>query len=562
MGNEWTPMAKAAVPVTEFEEIDPDELHLVGKGANGFPTLIAKAAAEEVGAVLDDLLGKADAEKVDCPTCKGKGTIRQGNMKCPDCKGAKKVTPEAAKSIADELELFAKEQAEYETACKAKYKQADRDKMAEAGQAMPDGSYPIADAEDLAKAIKAVGRGGADHDAIRKHVIARAKALKLSAEIPDTWNADGSLKDDTSKSVTVEFELAKDGTLIAGANPANLGTPEPLPAVDENGTAASTPGSPEWETVDAQNLIAAGQKLAVVAQMLESAMSREQMEVAVGQADDMRDVWDLDSALYCLQDCLRLVAALAFREEAEATKSGVEKQGRRLSGQTRDAIAASRDALSQLLGSDDPSKTDKETEEQTATERNRGAVTQSPSKKDGTTSKEIDDMTIDELNALLDERESARREAKKAPKADRKAEKAEKASAEEERLAALSDEERAAEIAKAEEKREQKRAAKSTAATSEIREALSEVSASLTKVAETVQGLEDRLSTVEKMAAPGGPVKTRDTATVAKASQKDALTIERDSYRQRADETSDATERQGYLEKAKAVQERLDAVAS
>jgi ATP-dependent protease ClpP protease subunit len=77
----------------------------------------------------------------------------------------------------------------------AKYKQDDRDRMAKSGQAMPDGSYPIADAEDLDNAIHAVGRGGADHDAIRKHIITRAAALGLSSKIPDNWNSDGSMAD-------------------------------------------------------------------------------------------------------------------------------------------------------------------------------------------------------------------------------------------------------------------------------------------------------------------------------------------------------------------------------
>ena len=75
-----------------------------------------------------------------------------------------------------------------------KYSDKDRQAMADKGQAMPDGSYPIADAEDLDNAIHAVGRGGADHDAIRKHIIARASALGLSDRIPDNWSADGSLK--------------------------------------------------------------------------------------------------------------------------------------------------------------------------------------------------------------------------------------------------------------------------------------------------------------------------------------------------------------------------------
>lgn len=74
-----------------------------------------------------------------------------------------------------------------------KYSADDRKKLAKKGQAMPDGSYPIADAEDLDNAIRAVGRGGADHDAIRRHIIQRAKALGLSEKIPDNWNPDGSL---------------------------------------------------------------------------------------------------------------------------------------------------------------------------------------------------------------------------------------------------------------------------------------------------------------------------------------------------------------------------------
>jgi len=75
-----------------------------------------------------------------------------------------------------------------------KYNADDRKRMASSGEAMPDGSYPIADGEDLDNAIHAVGRGGADHDAIRRHIIKRAAALGLSSRIPDNWSSDGSLK--------------------------------------------------------------------------------------------------------------------------------------------------------------------------------------------------------------------------------------------------------------------------------------------------------------------------------------------------------------------------------
>jgi hypothetical protein len=72
-----------------------------------------------------------------------------------------------------------------------------RKKAAASGASMSDGSYPIKTKADLRKAIKAVGRGGADHDKIRAHIVKRAKALGLEAMVPSDWNPDGSLKTTT-----------------------------------------------------------------------------------------------------------------------------------------------------------------------------------------------------------------------------------------------------------------------------------------------------------------------------------------------------------------------------
>lgn len=80
----------------------------------------------------------------------------------------------------------------------AKYSADDLKRLGAAGKAFknPDGSYsyPIDDGEDLNNAIHAVGRGGADHNAIRRYIIRRAKALGMSDKIPDNWNSDGSLR--------------------------------------------------------------------------------------------------------------------------------------------------------------------------------------------------------------------------------------------------------------------------------------------------------------------------------------------------------------------------------
>jgi hypothetical protein len=77
----------------------------------------------------------------------------------------------------------------------AKYSAEDKRTMAKNGTAMPDGSYPIGDKADLEKAIQAVGRGNADHDAIRRFIMKRAKALGAMGSIPINWKADGSLKE-------------------------------------------------------------------------------------------------------------------------------------------------------------------------------------------------------------------------------------------------------------------------------------------------------------------------------------------------------------------------------
>ena len=85
----------------------------------------------------------------------------------------------------------------------AKYTQSQIDAMGKKGQAFgpdKDGhySYPIADHADVKSAVKAVGRGKADHDKIRKYIIKRADAIGASHLIPDNWNSDGSLKQSNS----------------------------------------------------------------------------------------------------------------------------------------------------------------------------------------------------------------------------------------------------------------------------------------------------------------------------------------------------------------------------
>lgn len=74
---------------------------------------------------------------------------------------------------------------------KRDYSAATRRRMAEQGQAMRDGSFPIANETDLRNAIQSVGRAS-DYEAARRHIIRRARALGLTEILPEEWNVNKS----------------------------------------------------------------------------------------------------------------------------------------------------------------------------------------------------------------------------------------------------------------------------------------------------------------------------------------------------------------------------------
>ena len=69
---------------------------------------------------------------------------------------------------------------------KRDYSMEARRRMAESGQAMDDGSFPIANKTDLSNAIQAVGRAK-NYEAARRHIISRARALGAEDMLPDDW---------------------------------------------------------------------------------------------------------------------------------------------------------------------------------------------------------------------------------------------------------------------------------------------------------------------------------------------------------------------------------------
>jgi hypothetical protein len=61
-----------------------------------------------------------------------------------------------------------------------------RRRLAQSGEAMPDGSYPIVTVEDLRNAIQAFGRTD-NPRATKEHIMRRARALGRTDLIPENW---------------------------------------------------------------------------------------------------------------------------------------------------------------------------------------------------------------------------------------------------------------------------------------------------------------------------------------------------------------------------------------
>ena len=69
---------------------------------------------------------------------------------------------------------------------KRDYSTSARQRMAESGEAMPDGSFPIANETDLRNAIQSVGRAS-NYEAAKRHIVRRARALGMTRMLPESW---------------------------------------------------------------------------------------------------------------------------------------------------------------------------------------------------------------------------------------------------------------------------------------------------------------------------------------------------------------------------------------
>ena len=68
----------------------------------------------------------------------------------------------------------------------AEFSESQRDKLAKKGLALPDGSFPIRNKQDLKNAIKSYGLSK-NKAAAKKFIKLRAKQLGAMKELPKTW---------------------------------------------------------------------------------------------------------------------------------------------------------------------------------------------------------------------------------------------------------------------------------------------------------------------------------------------------------------------------------------
>jgi hypothetical protein len=104
------------------------------------------------------------------------------------------------------------------------YSDKERASMASKGLALPDGSFPIKDLQDLKNAIQAYGRSK-NQSAAAKFIVKRANALSADDLIPDTKDfkdAISSVNEKNNVSLNSAIAILKRENIMAYPNPEDL----------------------------------------------------------------------------------------------------------------------------------------------------------------------------------------------------------------------------------------------------------------------------------------------------------------------------------------------------
>jgi len=143
-------------------------------------TIAVKTLGGEASSVTADIFNQQDVYVVEVNTFDEKSydvfISTEGKIL-----GYDEYTVESPLSEDEEIKAL-----EAELAIKRMYSREQREEMAENGEALEDGSFPIADEADLKNAIQAYGRAS-DKASTKAHIMKRAEELGLDELIPATW---------------------------------------------------------------------------------------------------------------------------------------------------------------------------------------------------------------------------------------------------------------------------------------------------------------------------------------------------------------------------------------
>lgn len=157
--------------------------------------IAVKSIQGDVVAVEPDIFEGFDAYAVEIEGLDGKSYDVFVSLD-GEVLGYDKYEPEEAEAIEAEAA---------EIALKRAFNEDMRTQMAQEGKALPDGSFPISNVEDLKNAISAYGRAS-DKEAAKKHIMKQAKALGQEKLIPANW-VTGGAKVVEEKSGEVDSDL-------------------------------------------------------------------------------------------------------------------------------------------------------------------------------------------------------------------------------------------------------------------------------------------------------------------------------------------------------------------
>ena len=192
----------------------------IAKSVNGELTMTEIAKADDIlqEAVMTEAPAAEGRTNEDanlvCTDCSGEGKVHTNNnewLTCEMC-GGTGLRPEnspidiiqedpshPAANLRQDTGITDQPKSDEPEVEKREFTDAERKDMAEAGQALPDGSYPIKTVGDLKNAIQSFGRAK-DKAKVKEHIIARAKAMGKESMIPEDW----------TKSTEADVEKADD----------------------------------------------------------------------------------------------------------------------------------------------------------------------------------------------------------------------------------------------------------------------------------------------------------------------------------------------------------------